>query len=40
MKHMVYPGVGGQTQAISNLAHVFQHLEGTNIPRPELAAGA
>jgi hypothetical protein len=40
MKHVVYPGVGRQTQTIGNLAHTFQHLERSCVARPELAAGA
>lgn len=40
MKHIVDSGIRGQAQAISNFADTFQHLEGTCIAQPELAAGA
>jgi hypothetical protein len=38
MENVMDPGVGREEQAVGDLAHLLEDLEGTSVPRSKLAA--
>jgi hypothetical protein len=40
MEDVMDPGIGREEQAVGDLAHALENLEGTSVPRPKLAASS